>query len=160
MKSKKAVYILLPIVLILWVIIFYRIFTSRNSEPGIVLTNNNLSENYVPQQIETDTFNIVASYRDPFLGKTVTKNPSITKSQIKRKPVKNKPVKSIRWPSITYGGMIKNQKSNKLVAIVKINGQDNLIMEGKEFSGVKIQKVFPDSIRIIYQGEVRTFSKL
>ena len=45
--------------------------------------------------------------------------------------------------------MIKNQKTGKLVAMVKINGKDNLMAVGNVVSEVRLVQVYPDSIKVV-----------
>jgi len=100
------------------------------------------------QLLEPDTFSIIAEYRDPFLGKIRSAKPKTLQPKKKPKPVQKEPEPQLRWPSITYGGMIRNQKTGKLVAMVKIDGKDNLLAVGNVVSEVRLVKVYPDSIKV------------
>jgi len=137
LKNKKAIYILLPLVIFIWGIVIYNIFSSMGGGSEIVLVNTAIPEESVSRQIAIDTFSITANYRDPFLGKIVSGKPKPIKKQFKKRPpIKKKPIQPIRWPSISYGGMIRNQQTNKLIAMVKINGKDNLMNEGGVVAGI------------------------
>lgn len=69
MKKKKMMYILLPVVLGLWGVIFYKIFSSfggddykpSHSMSSIVKNDTNT---FIP-----DTFNLINDYIDPFLDR-------------------------------------------------------------------------------------------
>ena len=147
LKNKKALYVLVPLVLIIWGVIGYRIWVGMNSDnPDYFVEQVNTEP--VVEMLEPDTFSIIADYRDPFLGRI--RSPKPKTGEIKKRPiqVKKKSEPPLRWPSITYGGMIKNQKTNKLVAMVKINGKDNLMAVGNIMAEVRLVKVYPDSIKV------------
>jgi len=102
----------------------------------------------VIEMLEPDTFSIIAKYRDPFLGKIRSPKPKTKKVKKKPPPIKKKPEPVLRWPTITYGGMIKNQQTGKLVAMIKINGKDNLMAVDNIVSEVRLVQVYPDSIKV------------
>ncbi len=156
MKDKKTVYILIPVVLLIWGIIFYRIygfFNGGNNQafhtPQLVITDS--------AELLNDSFNIHADYRDPFLDKAIKKQISGSGTTV-AKPVKPVPTSS-PWPAIVYGGIIKNQKSNKQLALIQINGQSNMMKAGEEANGVQLLKVFKDSIEVKFGKEKKYISK-
>lgn len=158
MKNKKTVYFLLPVVTLIWGIVFYRIFSATHSSD-----DNNMSKDIPlpysrPDHSRLDTFNIFANYRDPFVGRInssyqePTERVEIRKNEPPVKPPE-KIVQPIKWPAIIYGGMIKNQKSNKQLVLVQINGQDKLMQEGNMVSGVELIRIFKDSIELAFEKE-------
>lgn len=158
LKSKKAIYVLLPLVLIVWGLILYKVFTGLSDGPDLPVYSNQVPSESVERATEPDTFSIHANYRDPFLGKLLSKKPVVKKSKKPKKVLKKPPV-VIRWPSITYGGMVRNQQSQKMVAMVKISGKDNLMKEGEELDGIQLVKVYRDSIQLGFQGEKKMITK-
>ena len=159
MKNKKAIYFLLPLVLIIWGIIIYRIFFDT-----ISINNSEILSRGIPLKIvkeNVDTFSIYADYGDPFLDylweydeSEVEQDPSeIVETIIEKPPV------LVNWPSISFGGIVKNQKSNKQVVVVNIEESGHLMKIGDVVMGVTLKKVFNDSIQVVYEKEVKTISK-
>ena len=147
LKNKKTLYVLVPLVLIIWGVIGNRIYQSmKDDNPGYYMEQ--ASSKPVIEVLEPDTFSIIAEYRDPFLGRIRSSKPKTVQSKKKPTPIKKKPEPILRWPSITYGGMIRNQKTGKLVAMIKINGKDNLLSVGNVVSEVRLVQVYPDSIKV------------
>lgn len=157
MKNKKILYLLLPLVAIIWGIIFYRIFSITGSEPGLTVIGNILPGNTINTSVP-DTFSIFANYRDPFLDKVVT-HIKDTNSYKAKTPKVEKIVVPLQWPVLSYGGIIKNQKSGKQLVLVNINGQGNLMKEGEEVSGIQLLKAYKDSVEVSFQKAKRVVSK-
>ena len=65
----------------------------------------------------------------------------------------------MKWPSLAYGGMIKNQKSDKSLAMIKVQGKDKLMKEGDVIGKLQIEKIYADSIKVSYDNHKKTISK-
>lgn len=158
MNNKGLTYLLLVVVIIAWGYWLYMLAERFNwfGENG----NNTEMNDFVPPELPknlVDTFQIKADYRDPFLGKRmVVANPS-QKLSVKPKELP-KPV-TLSWPSISYSGMIKNQQSNKQLAIVVINGQSNMMKLGSVIAEVTLNKIYRDSIEVTYQKMKKVIKK-
>lgn len=152
---------MLPIVLLVWGIVFYQLYLYFFSTPTYVTKKAEMVVNV--NEIKKDTFSIVANYRDPFLGENIrltqsktTKNQS---SQPKvQKNIEPKPIDK-PWPSIEYKGMIKNNNSEKRVGIVNINSKEHLVKEGEILNGVKFMVISKELIQVSFQKEQKTISK-
>ena len=116
MKNKKMLYILIPIVLLVWGVIIYKIAAPGSVGDNITgLQNNQFATTSTIENLN-DTFSIHPNYRDPFLGKEAKKSilsenkvsNVVAVSNVIEKTVRS----SISWPSIVYEGLIKNQKNN------------------------------------------------
>src|SRR6185369_15425411 len=101
MKSKRAVFILLLLVIIIWGLIAYRIYSTIKSDE-ISPIKNDFVNNFESVSPNED-FKLVANYRDPFLGKLMDVNVTRSKAKV---PVAIIP---LQWPEIKYKGIIKNQ---------------------------------------------------
>ena len=158
MKNKKAIYILLPLVAIIWGIIIYKVFSAIGSK-AIEPSDNFSYSSMLPVKTSIDTFSIIANYRDPFLGKMMvhsSENDQPAKPVIKIE--KPKPVPA-QWPSIAYHGMIKNQKTGKQLYLVKINNTDNMMKRGEIISDVELKETYKDSIEVVFKKEKRMIRK-
>lgn len=164
MKNKKLLYILIPIVLLVWGVIIYRIFNVVNGSGSNEVRKSSFVENTVNENL-IDTFSIHPNYRDPFISKRAKKTTfenKITSTIIKPdliKKVTNTVPLSNKWPSIVYNGLIKNEKSNKQLALVQINGQSNILQLGNVAEGVELTKIFRDSIEVKFNSEKRFIRK-
>lgn len=162
MKNKKLLYILIPLVLLLWGAIIYRIFN--------VVSVNDSNEVYKSEVYGNtdnanliDTFSINPNYRDPFLGKSAKKT-ILSENKVSNIVVNPNVIKKIipssrAWPNLVYGGLIKNQKSNKALALVQINGQSNIMKIGEIVGEIELTKIFRDSIEVKFQKEKRFVKK-
>ena len=146
MKNKKLIYILLPLVILIWGSIIYKIFynTSREEElADEILPQKNISATSV-----LDTFSIIANYRDPFLGNVVYSENNVNEVPKQKVLPQPKVEQVVQWPNIVYGGMIKNQQSTKQLALLKINGKENIIKAGEMVGTIELVKIYKDSVEV------------
>jgi hypothetical protein len=155
MKNKKVVYALLILALVVWGIIFYRVGTTLSKDkPAAVAVNK--APVLAKQDTGPEDFKIVADYRDPFLGTAVRER---EKKKVVVKPVQKKaPVSTIQWPQIKLGGIIRTQSKQPL-ALVTINGKENIVKEKETILEVTLSKVYHDSAEFIYKNEKRIIRK-
>lgn len=165
MKNKKLLYILIPIVLLVWGVIIYRIFNVVNGSGSNEVRKSSFVENTVNENL-IDTFSIHPNYRDPFISKRAKKTTfenkitsTVTKPDLIKKVANVVVPLSNKWPSIVYNGLIKNEKSNKQLALVQINGQSNILQLGNVAEGVELTKIFRDSIEVKFNLEKRFVRK-
>ncbi|MCK4661792.1 MAG: hypothetical protein KAT68_02920 [Bacteroidales bacterium] len=162
MKNKKILYILLALAIIIWALIFYRIFKFLNKTPEVHYSYN-YQKKYEKEEIKKDTFFIIADYRDPFLNKILipkVKNEGKPKVNNKKDNSRTKRrVKKIKWPVIKYGGVISSKDNNKKIALIKINDKDYLMEVNSESEEIKLINIFTDSIKVVYKDEKKTIIK-
>ncbi|MBI5541224.1 MAG: hypothetical protein HY951_14255 [Bacteroidia bacterium] len=166
MKNKSVRYILIFLVVLIWGTIAYKFLTYVNTDEDEILTQNTPKQKNEQNTI-TDTFQLVASYRDPFLGKSVVTNVQNTNQSSQRiiKTEKQKEIpkiekKAISWPKLIYLGIIVNQKSKNQTSILKINGKDFIIHQGNIVSEVEIIKLYNDSVTVKYSEDFKTIIKI
>ncbi len=154
-------YILLPLVIIIWGIILYKFFTAVNTSHSATENLINPVNRADTSLFKIDTFSISNNYRDPF-SQNIVSSPKINKNRI----VKTLPEKEVvtnvvvvKWPSIVYSGVIKSKKSLQMLALVKINGESNFITRNTTLMGIELLDVFNDSIRVDYMGQQKTIKK-
>ena len=160
MKNKKAIYFLLPLVLIIWGLIIYRIVSGSASDNYVQSAAVNIPLKL--NQEKVDTFSIYADYSDPFLDYIWEFDDSGSDEEAVVEeivPVIEKPPIIINWPKISFGGIVKNQKSNKQVIIINIGEVGHLMKAGDVVSGVTLKKVFNDSIQVSFEKENKTIVK-
>lgn len=151
MKNKKLIYILVPLAILVWGVIFYKVFMSMEDKgtPSLLSYNANLKS----AKKDVDTFVLVANYRDPFLsGQAVLSNhPSFGGSAGNRQNVlsiKPTPIP----PDVRYFGLIASPKNKNKIGLIKIQGYDFLLKEGElTKADIKVLKLFKDSVIVLFQ---------
>ncbi len=164
MKNKTVRYILIFLVVLIWGTVGYKIFTYVNSDDEEVVTQNT-TQHKNEQSTVTDTFQLAANYRDPFLGKSIVttiqgnpNNQKVIKIE-KQKEIPKIEKTAINWPKLSYQGIIINQKSKNQTGLLKINGKDFIIHPGNIVAEVEILKLYNDSVTVKYSGEIKTMFK-
>ncbi|HEX2921893.1 MAG TPA: hypothetical protein VHO50_12090 [Bacteroidales bacterium] len=104
--------------------------------------------------IKNDTIIIYADYRDPFRQPVM---PVIEEKKLTVKPVISPP--SVAWPAISYEGTIKNDKQQKMLALLSVAGERMVITEDTEIKGIRIMRIYQDSITVSYQNQRKAFLK-
>ncbi len=141
MKNKLLTYLLLVLVIVVWGLIFVRLFGSKNEEQKI--QKGNMIKNSIDSSILNTKYTLRFNYADPFLGQ---KN-SI--SQV-RKPKKFIEVKDQPKPEpieVQYLGMISNKKQKSVLALIRLNGQEYYLSLGETMNGLELIKC--DEIEIV-----------
>ena len=162
MKNKKLSYFLIAVVAVLWGLIIYRVvgaLTAEDETNSMPAAAPTVKEIYNDFDLPKDTAKLLLNYRDPF-GLIKEKDTIAVKSDrpMMRKisSVVAKP--AMNWSFITYSGYIRNPSTNKLIALVNINGQSATLSEGEIKNQVKLIKNLRDSIKVSYQGKTKFIS--
>lgn len=164
MKNKKLLILLIPATLLLWGMIAYKILSVASGGDGVGQIQETVSVVNNDSNILTDTFSINPTYRDPFLGKInktaaiITGGSSPPKTTSTPKPIVTSPINK-PFPSIIYGGLIKNKQSNKQLVLIQIGGQSTIMKIGDIVSEVELTKVFRDSIEVKFKKEKKFILK-
>lgn len=157
MKKKKTLYMMLPLVILVWGFVCYQLFSSFFTTPNYA--KSEVKQLIEIAEIEKEAFVIVANYRDPFLGKQA-KSKVINTSVVAAKTSKSSPVKMTKiWPSIRYKGMIKNNNSDRRVGIFEVNGKEYLIKEKESVSDIKFLSITKHEVTVEFQKEKKTITK-
>lgn len=158
-QKKKTIYILMPIVILVWGFVFYQLYGYFFSTPSYANTEEKTIINI--DEIKKDTFSIVANYRDPFLSQKrmqAANNRVVTKTN-RSTTKKNTSPTVLKWPSIQYKGMIKNNNSERRVAIVTVDGKEHIVNEGTTLNELKVVKIEKATITVSFQDEQKTINK-
>lgn len=154
MKNKKALYILLPVVIFVWGFIAFKIFGHLNRKDPVPLTQGNRQteeqNNNVP-----DTFNLINDYRDPFLNRTTPTKKTVSK-RVKKVKTDNK---RIVWPDIKYTGRMVNQHTNKSLVSLTINGKEWIFRKGEHKDNITLLRAYDDSVKVKYEQEIKYILK-
>lgn len=172
MKDNKYVpYILGPILLLIWGLIFYKIYQAVY---GGVDDFEVPSYGALPvfEQVQKDSsYALLLDYKDPFLGQrfsyknntpakpTINRSISTRASNTRRKTVSPTPtVVAIPFPTVVYQGFqIMNRDT---VALLKVNKRFYPIAHrGDVFDGVQVQGIYADSVQVRFEGRMQTILK-
>lgn len=165
MKNKGVTYLLLAAVCLIWGIVIYRLISGMSDDE----TNNfaQPNEKFVDLDSVSETYSLIASYRDPFLGKSFVSNANTAPRKIVN-VVKNtlpipviipKSVIYIDWSFIQYQGLISNKGKAKLIGLIKIKGEDHMVSVNSTINDVKITFLSKDSVGVIFQGQNRMIGR-
>jgi hypothetical protein len=154
-----------------WGLIIIRIFNysdkSTDYQPHSQSKKLKEDKLYMP-----DTFLIKADYRDPFLATLRRTTPVTVQNQAtqvnrtQQQPVIRRDNRNtrfnrrrVRWPNIEFGGVIQNENSKEITALVKINDQNRLLFSGDIVEDITVVAIYNDSIIVSYQDEQETIIK-
>jgi len=149
LKNKKNIRVLLPIVLVIYGLLFYNFFDALNPDE-LQLSSQKISA-YTPAKVTVrDTFSMVPVTQDPFLG---------TLYQSGRKERSNKISKAtdVIWPQIQYLGIVSDNNSNATVFIVSINGKQWLGSKADVIGNLTIVKGTSKKIILRLEGQSKEF---
>jgi hypothetical protein len=156
MNKVKLIRILLPLAIILWVFIMYKVFNVVFADNDPVIAQK--TREIVPQKKETikDTIILSLNYPDPFLSNHSYKKQTY---RSKRKTSGNKlsrKKKATNWPKITYLGAIQNNSNGKYSANLSIDGKNVILSKGNERNGIKLINVCYDSVIVSYEKDTKS----
>jgi hypothetical protein len=175
-NNKRSVYLLLPLVLLVWGLIGWRIWAATSDpdpEAGPLqpsaLRSRPVAARSRPRLLLTygDPFKPGASRPAPSSGgpvPVVSFAPSApTTNQAARLnfpahpavPVASTP--SITWPQVKYLGVISHAGGEAQVALLAIDNQELVVKAGKSERGVQVIKLFRDSVQLSFSGQKKSF---
>lgn len=157
MKNKKLIYILIPLVMLVWGLIFYKIYLKIKGPADDDIKIYSVGKEIIVDN-QVDTIKLMLYYRDPFLSysfhlvsrRTPGFGSSLLNSDKKKKP-------DFIWPEIKYDGMIVNSKTKRKTGLINFEKSSLLVQEGDLVKGYKIVKLFADSVIISYSKNKKTF---
>ncbi|OFY66100.1 MAG: hypothetical protein A3H98_11905 [Bacteroidetes bacterium RIFCSPLOWO2_02_FULL_36_8] len=164
-KNKKLLYYLIPLSVLIWGMIFYKIFSYVNPEKSTSAKNTPASISFLKQ-----TDNILSDYqligvaRDPFLDKATEKlsnNEPIMLPVVKNNPIPKVKVQTKKKPEIidfdlsfvSYNGNILNKRTHKKVAILNIYNKGYILSPGESQEPLQLISIYNDSVLIKYKDQ-------
>mgnify|MGYP003667014337 CR=1 FL=1 len=148
LKGKKATYILLSVIVLIWAIIGYRYFTHFSDQPTRELSFETTYK--VPSSKQNESFDLLPTLKDPFLG-TTRSTPSMTTKTTPKKVLTN-------FPQVAYKGMLESGKGKAKVFLIDINGQQHLMTIGEEMQGVKLLSATNQKVVVQFEGTSKEIS--
>lgn len=155
---------MLPVAIFVWGLIAYKIMAGLKAE-GDNPSFTTDTTNYFMSTLDADTFSLILAYKDPFLGKNLYQHQEPSESyneynlQYKKQEESIKQPAVLKWPAISYLGLILNKKNGNYVSLLKIENKEHILLEGQEAKGIKVLKAYPDSVIVQFQKEIKTYQK-
>lgn len=153
MKSKKSIYILLPIVLFIWGLLIYQFFSYTNSE--VIEEQEELPLFVKIDYKEPDTTALDVNHRDPFTGKLENSNENTRPSKVKTSNTTKTNAKATTevQTQIEYKGIVSDVANKKKVFMVIIDNQTYLMKQGDKENEVELINGNRESIVIKHKGK-------
>lgn len=151
MKSKKTIYILGPLVLLIWALVIYRIVSYGAIEVAAPTFQESFQES-IPTVFEPDSFVLHADYTEPFLideGTYLSQVRPLREKEAEVETIVNYP----KWPEVAYLGTIGNKKKKKQLSVIRIGEKEYFFKKGEEKEDILLLKNYGDSIRLRYKSE-------
>lgn len=154
LKNKTKTYLLLVVVLGIWGVIGYKIWSGFNTEvPEAKQQEFAVSFNPKTNTV-IDTFSVQTAERDPFLG-------TLTLQKLKKtNTTKSKKQDNFVWLPISYQGLVKKQDSKEEVFIVNIRGKQYVLKLGQKIDSVTLVKGNIKNIVVRYKNKQKTIDIL
>ncbi|MFT6637653.1 MAG: hypothetical protein ACJAYP_000209 [Flavobacterium sp.] len=157
MKSKKSIYILLPLVLGIWGMIAFQFFSYSSNDAQQVNTNMPLVSNVNYKM--PDSIIIDVNYRDPFTGTLSSTNRKAIKTNVSAKSSSlNLQSKVKDELQITYKGLVSDTSDKNKVFMVLISGKTYLMKKGQTEENVQLVKGNRSSIVVKVEGKQKTIA--
>jgi len=156
MKVLKLKKLLLPVSIIIWSFIIYKVYVvvfDKTNE--VVMKSDTHAEQ--KQVVKEDTFRLMVNYPDPFLNNFVTREINRNSISTSHSKIGSRNKKEIVWPRIDFLGVFQNKNSGKSLANLNIDGKCAILAKGNEMEGIKLISVYPDSVQLGFDHQIRTF---
>ncbi|MBC7410098.1 MAG: hypothetical protein H7339_17070 [Arcicella sp.] len=155
MKNKKSIYILLPIVLLIWGSVAYKFFYFSENKVKSKEANVFTSKPVAIKPRDTSSINV--NYRDPFLGKMYSSNLKNVGPKRSTKATKPElPKTPIVLQRILYKGIVSDTKDKTRVFMLIINGRTFLMKKGDTEIEVFLKEGSRESVTVKNKGTLQT----
>lgn len=162
-KSKGMLYGLGFLVLGIWGLVVYRLFSAVQGTDDVAVKVAPVpftARQDLPAAMP-DTFRLLTDYPDPFTGEaaikpdTVKRRPVAAGGAISAAPpavVMPNPLEQMKYLGFVSGGKDARQS----VAIISHNGREKMMRIGDTLAGVRLLDIGLNAVRLKYRKEIRT----
>ncbi len=155
LKSKGAIYILIPVNILVWGFFIYR-FYSAYTEGDVDIEENKMQVVKLDELKDSARYELILNYKDPFLRETEkVRSKSSTGIKNENNAIVKTPV--VKTPSVVvqkaasdikYFGLVKNNTTGIATALISINGQTHLVKKGDVINGMNIKNISNESVEL------------
>ena len=150
LKNKYVKYLLIAAVACVWGTILYRI-AGAIGDSSPVVAQQTIPVTDIPFQ-GTHHYILVAGYPDPFLKDNLPVMDTVATNALPAAAV-TPPPPVIDISFVQYLGMISNIDHPKKVALVNVNGKEEMVKEGDVVGEVRVRKILPGELKVVYKGK-------
>ena len=163
MKSKRTTYLLMAVVAGIWGLIGWKVWKGLQGDDDFSLPAERVVQSKKKNQL-SDSFELIANYRDPFLGKTSVSAPAVSTPAVRTTPTEKttitKPEPATNtWPEIRYGGFVKKSGQENGAGFLIINGSSEIVTRGQTIQNITIVQLWRDSVQVMRGKERRIIKK-
>jgi len=159
-NDKRTLFLLVPIVLLIWGVIVWRVMAGAQPEEKKMTVNRPI------KQIEIPKRTLLLNYADPFVldkGKARPTRRIVTKPT-KRTRKKSKQIVTLKepekqWPTVVYLGVIKNLSTKKHTAILKMGQTTEMVTVGQSWNALTVLACEEDSVQLGFEKEKKWLKK-
>ena len=159
LKNKKAIYLLVPLNVLVWGFFIYRFYTAFH-DADLPFSDSQVQVSKFKNLKDSVSYTLSLNYKDPFLretekttrhfdtGNNNQDNGSSTNTVKKQAaPVKTQIISVPKpLPDVKYLGLIKNSTSGLATALISVNGQSHLIKPNETIEGILFKSFNNDSL--------------
>lgn len=166
-KNKTFTVVLLIAVGIIWINVLLKLFDNLSTDNANDLFGSFDSSSMHLPLPESRNFELICSYRDPFLNKSAPQTTSsdndhnsTTNTYTKTPPVQVSTI-STPWPKIYYYGFVRQSNNEKAMGLLKVDGATLNLRAGDSFyEDYVIESIHRDSL-VVKRGksERKTYSR-
>lgn len=165
LKSKGAIYILIPVNILVWGFFIYRFYTAY-TEGDVEIEDNKMQVIKLDELKDSIDYKLSLNYKDPFLRegekpkKQISHNSSANNTVQKEKVVKTPTVTVPKVQAeIKYFGLVKNNSTGISTALISINGQTHLVKKGDVINGITIKSISNEAVELKEGKNIQVISK-
>ncbi|MGL5890719.1 MAG: hypothetical protein ACRC3B_12580 [Bacteroidia bacterium] len=163
MKSKRTTYLLMAVVAGIWGLIGWKVWKGLQGDDDLALPAERVVQSGKKNQL-SDSFELIANYRDPFLGRTMQQTSTVAATTVRTtgtaKTTITKPEPPVNtWPEIRYGGFIKKSGQENAAGFLIINGSSEIVTRGQKIQDITIVQLWRDSVAVMRGKERRIIKK-
>ncbi|WP_442845045.1 hypothetical protein [Leeuwenhoekiella sp. H156] len=154
-KNKIKTYALSIVVIAIWSVIGYQIYSALNPSDNPFIVPKAPTEFKSELGNQKETFNILNNYRDPFLGKLPEKKDK-PEAKLTSMPVVRD---TIIFPVIEYRGTVQSAEAKQTVFSVSVNGTEAILSAGESIQEVTLVRGNASEISISFKGKRKVIKK-
>jgi hypothetical protein len=178
MNNKRSVYLLLPLVALVWGLIGWRIWAAASGPEEATPTFHTSLPKAAPASARLPR--LLLGYGDPFRPvaggerpasplpvaaalpaavATVAAAPPPARLAFPVRPAEpaRTPAATIDWPPIRYLGIITHANGQAQVALLDIDNEELVVKVGHSAHDIRVVQLFRDSVQVSYKNQKRSF---
>lgn len=159
MKNKKTLIVLVPLVLLIWGLILWKVLDYQSADGG---AGQNMYTSGEDPIADTTSYDLRFGYRDPFLRSySGSRSSESSKSKVRANNIKQveiaKVANVVRPASLVYRGEIKGHRCK--LGLLEVEGKKMLVSEHSTVGEYIILSVYSDSLTLSYRDKQFTYGK-